>query len=384
MVQPPSGCRQNQCVCAVAHGYRLAKCKLLGLARRTSGCLQNKSALHSMSSYQIACRARSSVDRRRPSREPHETTITYRADVDGLRAIAVSAVILYHFSALALPGGYLGVDIFFVLSGFLITSLIWSEIETKHFTIARFYERRLRRIMPALLCVLFVSTLTALALLLPADLMNYGKSLIATLAFVQNVYFWRDTDYFSRAAEEKPLLHLWSLGIEEQFYVLFPLLLVVLARFWRHGTLLVVILATLASLAINILLNIAGGASPAFFSVAFAGLGARCRCNPCIIAYPRAVARNRRDYGSDCGFGSCRTWPLVARSRLSWNTGGNVCRHRHQPDHMVWHEDGHSDRATSFAAADRSAGEDLLLAVSLALANSRLCSLLPGARTRAC
>jgi peptidoglycan/LPS O-acetylase OafA/YrhL len=218
-----------------------------------------------MSSYLIADRARSCVDRRHSSHAPHATSIRYRADIDGLRAVAVAAVIMYHFSALALPGGYLGVDIFFVLSGFLITSLIWGEIETKHFTIAHFYERRLRRIMPALLCMLFVSTLAALALLLPTDLMNYGKSLIATLGFVQNVYFWRDTDYFSRAAEEKPLLHLWSLGIEEQFYLLFPLLLVVLARFWRHGALPVVILATLASLTINITLNIFGGASPAFF-----------------------------------------------------------------------------------------------------------------------
>jgi peptidoglycan/LPS O-acetylase OafA/YrhL len=218
-----------------------------------------------MSSSLIAWRARSFLDLRHASRKSDETTITYRADVDGLRAVAVSAVILYHFSALALPGGYLGVDIFFVLSGFLITSIIWSEIDTKRFTIARFYERRLRRIMPALLCVLCVTTFAALALLLPADLTNYAKSLIATLAFVPNVYFWRDTDYFSRAAEEKPLLHLWSLGIEEQFYVLFPLLLVVLARFWRPGTLPVVILATLASLAINILLNTLGGANPAFF-----------------------------------------------------------------------------------------------------------------------
>jgi len=191
--------------------------------------------------------------------------IKYRPDVDGLRAVAVLSVVLYHFSHSALPGGYLGVDIFFVISGYLITSIIWQEIQGSEFSIATFYERRIRRIMPALSLVLLASTITATTLLLPADLLGFGKSLLATLAFVANIYFWRDTDYFSRAADEKPLLHLWSLGVEEQFYILFPLLLILLFRYWRRGVIPVITIFSLGSLALNIIALQLGGGSPAFF-----------------------------------------------------------------------------------------------------------------------
>ena len=189
----------------------------------------------------------------------------YRADIDGLRALAVSAVIAFHLAPHALPGGYLGVDMFFVLSGFLITSIIWSEIQSGNFSLAQFYERRLRRIMPALLIVLIATSVLSLFILLPADLTGYGKSLLATLGFVANIYFWRDTNYFARAAEEKPLLHIWSLGVEEQFYFLFPLILIAVAHFRRSATLLVVLFLTLASLMLNVVLIKVGGANPAFF-----------------------------------------------------------------------------------------------------------------------
>jgi peptidoglycan/LPS O-acetylase OafA/YrhL len=153
------------------------------------------------------------------------SALQYRADIDGLRAVAVVSVILFHLSSSLLPGGYLGVDMFFVLSGYLITAIIRKEIDTQSFTIMQFYERRIRRIMPALLFMLSVTTVVAMVLLLPADLIGYGRSLFATLGFVANMYFLRDTNYFARLAEEKPLLHIWSLGVEEQFYVVFPVLL---------------------------------------------------------------------------------------------------------------------------------------------------------------
>lgn len=191
--------------------------------------------------------------------------IGYRADVDGLRAIAVISVIAFHLSRSWLPGGYLGVDIFFVLSGYLITLILWREALKGQFSILRFYERRIRRIMPALLLLLFFATIAALALLLPADLIGYGKSMLATIGFVANIYFWRDTDYFSRAAEAKPLLHVWSLGVEEQFYIIFPLLIAVFARFWPRATFPAITLLTLGSLAANCLALRIGGASPAFF-----------------------------------------------------------------------------------------------------------------------
>src|SRR5216683_613406 len=191
--------------------------------------------------------------------------ISYRRDIDGLRAIAVLSVVLYHLSGKALPGGYLGVDMFFVVSGFLITSIIWREGQNGQFSIVRFYDRRIRRIMPALLLLLFATTVVAILLLLPADLIGYGKSLLSSLAFVGNIYFWRDTTYFSRLADEKPLLHLWSLGVEEQFYILAPLLIVLLVRRWPRGALPVFVGLTLLSLAANVFALLVDGSSPAFY-----------------------------------------------------------------------------------------------------------------------
>jgi peptidoglycan/LPS O-acetylase OafA/YrhL len=191
--------------------------------------------------------------------------IRYRADVDGLRAIAVISVVLFHLFQSAIPGGYLGVDMFFVLSGYLITSIVWREVQQGRFSIARFYDRRIRRIMPALLTVLVVTTAIAILLLLPADLVGYGKSLLATLSFVANIYFWRDTNYFAAAAEFKPLLHLWSLGVEEQFYILFPLMLLLLARWWPRAALPAIAALTAGSLGLNMLAIMHDAGSPAFF-----------------------------------------------------------------------------------------------------------------------
>ncbi len=189
----------------------------------------------------------------------------YRSDLDGLRAVAVLAVIVYHLSVKILPGGFLGVDIFFVLSGYLITNVIWREALNGEFSVARFYERRVRRIMPALLVLLAIVSACAIALLLPIDLKGYAKSVFATLAFVANIYFWRDTDYFSPLAEEKPLLHVWSLGVEEQFYIIFPLLVVLCIRWRRSALLPLTSLLVLLSLLANVLAVRGGGAAPAFF-----------------------------------------------------------------------------------------------------------------------
>lgn len=192
-------------------------------------------------------------------------SLSYRADVDGLRAIAVVSVIAYHFSIVGFSGGYLGVDIFFVISGYLVTKIIWTEIQAEDFTLARFYERRLRRIMPALLVVLITSSVVAFLVLLPNDLMGYARSVIATLTFLANVYFWRDTNYFAHSAEEKPLLHMWSLGVEEQFYILLPVVLILLAAISRRWVALVLVALCALSLAANLALNSVGGRSPAFY-----------------------------------------------------------------------------------------------------------------------
>ena len=128
-----------------------------------------------------------------------------------------------------------------------------------------FYDRRIRRIVPALITVLFFTTIASTAILLPADLIGYGKSLLSSLGFVANIYFWRDTDYFARAAEMKPLLHLWSLGIEEQFYILFPWLIAGLARLRKNFALPVIVLITVISLAIDLTLRSRTSIGPAFY-----------------------------------------------------------------------------------------------------------------------
>ena len=154
---------------------------------------------------------------------------------------------------------------FFLLSGYLITSIIWREAQEGQFSVSRFYDRRLRRIIPALFALLIFATIAASILLLPTDLVGYGKSLVATVTFVANFYFWRDTNYFATAAEFKPLLHLWSLGVEEQFYILFPLMLALLVRRWPRAALPSIAIVTICSLALNILALLLDGRSPAFF-----------------------------------------------------------------------------------------------------------------------
>ncbi len=152
----------------------------------------------------------------------------YRRDIDGLRAIAVAAVILFHAGVPGVGGGFVGVDVFFVISGFLITGILRRETDRGRIDIVHFYERRVRRIMPALLMFFAVTLAAGLVLLVPADLVELGKEMLASLAFVSNVKFWRGADYW--ATLMRPLLHTWSLSIEEQFYLFFPLLLAWLAR----------------------------------------------------------------------------------------------------------------------------------------------------------
>ena len=149
----------------------------------------------------------------------------YRPEIDGLRALAVVPVILFHAGFQSMSGGYVGVDVFFVISGFLITSIIYAEIRKGTFSIVRFYERRARRILPALTLVSVSCIPFAWAWMTPDELKDFAQSLVAVSVFSSNILFWIETDYFAAAAELKPLLHTWSLAIEEQFYLFFPLLL---------------------------------------------------------------------------------------------------------------------------------------------------------------
>lgn len=158
-------------------------------------------------------------------------SLSYRPDIDGLRAIAVLAVVFYHYGIGGLSGGFVGVDIFFVISGYLITGIIQKEIERGSFTFSGFYERRIRRIFPALFAMLLVTLVVGAWLLLPSDLMKLGNSTLSTLFFGSNVLFWRQSGYFDTSSEFNPLLHTWSLAVEEQFYIGLPVLLILLHRY---------------------------------------------------------------------------------------------------------------------------------------------------------
>jgi peptidoglycan/LPS O-acetylase OafA/YrhL len=149
----------------------------------------------------------------------------YRPDIDGLRAIAVLAVVAYHAAPGRLSGGFVGVDIFFVISGFLISSILLSSLENGSFSILDFYGRRVRRIFPALLIVMSTCALAGWFLLLPADYEQLGKHIAGGAVFVSNFTLWSESGYFDTSAIFKPLLHLWSLGIEEQFYIFWPIIL---------------------------------------------------------------------------------------------------------------------------------------------------------------
>ncbi len=160
------------------------------------------------------------------ARSAQEAAAGYRADVDGLRAIAVVAVVLFHFCVEPFGAGFVGVDIFFVISGFLITRLIRKEIVEGRFTFTRFYIRRIKRIVPALLVVTVCSLAAGVVLLLPSDLEDLGRQAAYAVVGLSNFHFFFESGYFDRASEYLPLLHTWSLGVEEQFYLFWPALMI--------------------------------------------------------------------------------------------------------------------------------------------------------------
>ena len=163
----------------------------------------------------------------------------YRAEIDGLRALAVLPVILFHAGFEAFSGGFVGVDVFFVISGYLIATIIISEMAEGEFSLVNFYERRARRILPAMFFVIIVCIPFAWFWLTPSYLKDFGQSLMAVSTFSSNILFWRESGYFDTAAELKPLLHTWSLAVEEQYYVLFPIFLILT---WRLGVKWILIL----------------------------------------------------------------------------------------------------------------------------------------------
>lgn len=162
--------------------------------------------------------------------------LDYRADIDGLRAIAVLSVVIYHVRESLLTGGFVGVDIFFVISGYLITTIITREINDGKFSLAEFYERRIRRIYPALFAMVLLIVPVSAILYSASNFKEFSKSIIATTFFFSNIHFWTGSGYFEEPAQLKPLLHTWSLAVEEQYYILFPLMVMLIVRYFKSTT----------------------------------------------------------------------------------------------------------------------------------------------------
>ncbi|MCU1093126.1 acyltransferase [Stenotrophomonas maltophilia] len=167
----------------------------------------------------------------------------YRADIDGLRSIAILPVLLYHTGIPLITGGYVGVDIFFVISGFLITGILLRDFDNNTYSVLSFYERRIRRIFPALAVVVFFTIICAPFILLPSEFEPFGRDVASSLLFVANINFWLQSGYFSPVSEAKPLLHMWSLGVEEQFYLIAPLALFVTVKYARRYRLAITLIA---------------------------------------------------------------------------------------------------------------------------------------------
>jgi len=178
----------------------------------------------------------------------------YRADVDGLRAVAVFSVVSFHAFPDKMPSGFIGVDIFFVISGFLISSILFSNFDQNRFSLIEFYSRRINRIYPALLIVMFGSLITGWFVLYENEYKQLAKHISGGVGFVSNIVLWKQSGYFDTASDLKPLLHLWSLAVEEQFYILWPFILsFILKKTYSHLSFLFFVL--IASFVVNIYLS---------------------------------------------------------------------------------------------------------------------------------
>ena len=177
-----------------------------------------------------------------------------RTDIDSIRGFLVISVIIFHLDQTLFPKGYLAVDLFFVISGYLITKSVIKSYYKNNFNFFEYYIKRIRRILPVLLIVLLTSLLVAIIILLTSDLKKFSESLISSLGFVSNFYFWITGGYFSTSDQLKPLLHTWSLSVEEQFYLFFPFFIYIIFKISKklNFYLCAIILISIISFSVNI------------------------------------------------------------------------------------------------------------------------------------
>ena len=260
----------------------------------------------------------------KPFLSPHATD-HYRPDIDGLRAFAVLSVVLYHAFPKVVTGGFVGVDIFFVISGFFISKILFTEMTEHRFSFTTFYGRRIRRIFPALAVCLAAVLGFGFVSLMPSELAQLGKHAFFGAAFLSNIVLWSESGYFDSAASLKPLLHLWSLGIEEQFYIFWPALLWVAFRMKaKVGRLLAVLF--LASFAINVALSITNIADDFYLPVSrfwelLAGAG---------LAWRRQIvlSPNVRSWISFAGLAALLTSAALFTRRCAFQAGLLCCQWR--------------------------------------------------------
>jgi peptidoglycan/LPS O-acetylase OafA/YrhL len=187
------------------------------------------------------------MDEELETESSQSTVLSHRPDIDGLRGIAVLAVLGYHYFGGLFSGGYIGVDVFFVISGYLLSTIIISEVQAGLFSFSGFYERRIRRIFPALFALLAISSAFAWFFFLPPDIVSFSRSMLATSLSVSNFHFWRTSNYFDAPSAVRPLLHTWSLGVEEQFYIVLPIFIFVLHRYLTKNLRKIVVVVAIAS-----------------------------------------------------------------------------------------------------------------------------------------
>lgn len=274
------------------------------------------------------------------------TSRQYRPDIDGLRAIAVLSVFINHLSASVLPGGFIGVDIFFVISGFLITSQVHKEICEGNFSIKQFYKRRINRIAPVLMLVIVMTLLVGVLVLSPADLIRLGKSSAYAMVGLSNVFFWREYgSYFAGNSAEAPLLHTWSLGVEEQFYLIWPLLTLLLFKVSRRYMLAILAILTVAAVAVSqVGVNVAASAAyyllpTRFFELMIGGVLAllvvrvqpttRLQSQISLVTGFVLVIGSLAFIGKSSPFpGVTAVWPCIGAALLIWAGSGRFTSSR--------------------------------------------------------
>lgn len=268
--------------------------------------------------------------------------MTYRPDIDGLRAVAVIAVILFHLNSAWLPGGFLGVDIFFVISGYLIGGILYRELSEGTFSLKRFYLRRMRRILPAFFSVLFFCLVVAYFIMVPGstDINNFRRSALSSILFINNLYSSFITDYFAPNTELQPLNHLWSLAVEEQFYLLYPIVLILLTWFsikiaqqfsWKHKHVLITFLVLLVIFC----------CSMAFFTVRFKGIPAspyylpHIRFGELLVGAILAIGLYRRNETDEKNVSA---YPTMVTRFIGWSSVIilAICLFYPNPPHSPW------------------------------------------------